>query len=101
MHLAKAFGLPIAPYAIVDIPEPLMQMAASEWRVLGTGLAFGSQAQPHVLEITWPQVAKVPLQVRRDILVFDWWIRNDDRNFTELGGNPNLLWDTKCSDAIR
>lgn len=94
-NLAKSFDLPVAPYAIVDIPELLIDLVEPEWTVLGAGLAFGSKALPHTLEVTWPQVAKVSKQLRRDILVFDWWIRNDDRNFTELGGNPNLLWDTK------
>ena len=33
------------------------------------------------------------MRLRRDILMFDWWIHNADRNLTEKGGNPNLLWD--------
>jgi hypothetical protein len=28
--------------------------------------------------------------LQRDVLVFDWWVRNTDR----LRGNTNLLWDT-------
>ena len=32
-------------------------------------------------------------------MVFDWWVRNADRNLTELGGNPNLLWD-QAADRI-
>jgi hypothetical protein len=63
-------------------------------------LAFGSRAFPHVLEITWSQVEKTPEQLRRDILVFDWWIRNDDRNFSALGGNPNLLWDGEADRVV-
>lgn len=41
-------------------------------------------------------VADCAQQLRRDILLFDWWVHNADRNLTELGGNPNLLW----SDAV-
>lgn len=33
-----------------------------------------------------------------DILVFDWWVRNDDRKLTSLGGNPNLLWDVRADE---
>ncbi len=33
-------------------------------------------------------------------LVFDWWVRNDDRNLTQLGGNPNLLWDTSRAQLV-
>ena len=35
----------------------------------------------------------VPHVVARDVLVFDWWIRNEDRHLSPHGGNPNLLWD--------
>ena len=38
--------------------------------------------------------------IRRDdsgilsrVLLFDWWVRNSDRALTEIGGNPNLLWE--------
>lgn len=94
-HLAQAFGLPLADFAVVDVPNMLLEAATeSDWAELGSGQAFGSKALPHVLEITWPQVAKVPQRLRQDVLVFDWWIRNDDRNLTEYGGNPNLLWNT-------
>ncbi|MDX9944074.1 MAG: hypothetical protein RBS35_04675, partial [Azonexus sp.] len=30
------------------------------------------------------------------MLVFDWWLHNEDRYLTELGGNPNLLWDIQA-----
>src|SRR5690606_4300490 len=39
-------------------------------------------------------------QVRRDVLAFDWWIRNADRSLTELGGNPNLLWDGESDSLV-
>jgi hypothetical protein len=99
-ELARAFGLPVAPYEIVDVPEILIESVDPEWKVLGSGLAFGSRAFHHVLEVTWPQVEKTPKQLRQDILVFDWWIRNDDRNFTALGGNPNLLWDGERDSLV-
>jgi hypothetical protein len=35
----------------------------------------------------------VPVALALDVLVFDWWLRNEDRHLTESGGNPNLLWD--------
>ena len=30
--------------------------------------------------------------MRRDVLMFDWWIHNADRTLTTRSGNPNLLW---------
>ena len=29
---------------------------------------------------------------RRGLLLFDLWIRNQDRTLTPISGNPNLLW---------
>jgi hypothetical protein len=100
-RLATAFGLPVAPCAIVNIPELLIEAAAnSDVAELGSGLAFGSERVPNVLEITWSQAQRVPQKLRQDILVFDWWIQNDDRNLTPLGGNPNLLWDTAGDELV-
>ncbi len=39
---------------------------------------------------------RVPKAVQRDVLVFDWWIRNVDR----LAGNPNLLWDQENHSLV-
>lgn len=36
-------------------------------------------------------VNEVSDKLRLDVLVFDWWVQNDDR----LQVNPNLLWDAK------
>src|SRR6185312_2104269 len=38
-------------------------------------------------------VGDVSEALRRDVLVFDWWVHNPDRTLTTLSGNPNLLWD--------
>ncbi|WP_300750672.1 HipA family kinase, partial [Janthinobacterium sp.] len=35
-----------------------------------------------------------------DVLVFDWWLHNEDRHLTERGGNPNLLWDIQSSELV-
>lgn len=93
-HLAHAFGLPVPDFEIVDVPAELIEWACIE-RVndLGAGRAFGSRALPHVQEFSVTHLPKVSVRLRRDILVFDWWVRNADRNLTEKGGNPNLLWD--------
>jgi hypothetical protein len=33
-------------------------------------------------------------------LVFDWWVRNEDRHLTARGGNPNLLWDVAADELV-
>lgn len=101
-HLARAFDLPVADFELVDIPPALIDMGgpfnlAAE---LGAGSAFGSRVQQHVQEISWPHLQRIDLRLQRDLLVFDWWIRNEDRYFSERGGNPNLLWDESSKGLV-
>jgi hypothetical protein len=37
-------------------------------------------------------LSQIDKQLRRDVLMFDAWVRNEDRSLTQKGGNPNLLW---------
>jgi len=98
-HLAEAFGLPIPSFKIVEIHPTLLEIVQPEWLSLGSGAAFGSQVLSFNKELQWKQLNSIPLSsqqdLQQDILVFDWWINNEDRNLTEKGGNPNLLWDTQ------
>jgi hypothetical protein len=32
--------------------------------------------------------------------LFDWWVHNADRNLTDIGGNPNLLWSSGDHAAL-
>jgi hypothetical protein len=87
-HLASGFGLPIAPFRLVEVDEELLVEAAPEYSEIGAGLAFGSQ---QVEQVEWLELAlsnEVKPNIRADILVFDWWIQNLDRG----KGNTNLLW---------
>lgn len=94
-NLAQAFGLPVAPFTIVEIAPVLVDCAPSEWQSLGSGSAFGSQLREFTQELQWSQVSLIPKDLQQDILVFDWWLQNGDRSLTDKGGNPNLLWDTQ------
>lgn len=91
-HLAAALNLPIPPFKIVDVPDALLDVAPVEWRCIGTGPAFGSQAHPYAIELPWQQVGKLTPEFKRDVLLFDWWVKNGDRCLSRHGGNPNLLW---------
>jgi hypothetical protein len=92
--LGQKLGLPIAKFEIVDVPEELLEDGAMpNLGELGAGLAFGSRKFLAV-ELTPPAVDKVSLNLQREILAFDWWIRNGDRMLTRLGGNPNLFWSS-------
>lgn len=91
--LGREMGLPIAEFEIVDIPEELLEERAEHLNELGAGPAFGSR-KCLAAEFTYSTVGKVPPDLQRDILAFDWWICNGDRALTEVGGNSNLLWDS-------
>lgn len=93
-RLAQSLELPIPPYAIVDVPIELIELGAQpDLTQLGSGPAFGSLLL-QVTELTAAQVPRISPGLQRDVLAFDWWIRNADRTLTDLGGNPNLFWNT-------
>jgi hypothetical protein len=93
-QLATSFGLPIAEYAIAEVPVQLISFGVrSDIRELGAGLVFASRRMHHMQELTPTTRDLVPDGTALDLLVFDWWLRNEDRHLTESGGNPNLLWD--------
>lgn len=94
-HLARTVGLPIADFEVVQVPRGLVEldMPHLDLQDLGSGPAFGSAQVLDAAEFAAGDRRRVPAETRRAILVFDWWIRNDDRTLTDRGGNPNLLWD--------
>lgn len=95
-HLAQAFGLFVPPFRLLEISEDLLEETRPELRNIGAGIAFGSQHYPNP---TWfePGFARhVNVALQQDILVFDWWIGNQDRMRT----NPNLLWDAAKKELV-
>lgn len=90
-HLAKAFGLPVPEFAVAHAPQGLVDLHP-EGRDLGWTPLFASQRAAFAQDLTVSQRNSVLTALRRDVLVFDWWVRNGDRTLTALGGNPNLLW---------
>jgi hypothetical protein len=92
--LAKTFGLPIPGFAILNVPRNLYELGRRGLLAdLGHGPVFGSKAIPNVNEITTTEATEIPVEMKRRIAVFDWWIMNGDRTLSESGGNPNILWD--------
>lgn len=99
-NLAKSFGLPVAPFQIVEVPEALISLGSrDDMGDLGDGPAFGSR-RLQVAELSMTHVEQVPRPVQLDVLAFDWWIRNGDRNLSDKGGNPNLFWDVQRNELI-
>ena len=89
---AQELGLPIPPIAVVTVPPELVEDSAIRGiQELGTGDSFGSLFQEGAQEISWSVSRAVDPQLGARVLLFDWWIQNNDRMLTELGGNPNLI----------
>ncbi|MEX0144326.1 HipA family kinase [Janthinobacterium aestuarii] len=100
-QLATEFGLPIAEYALAEVAEELIEANAfPNISQLGSGIVFASKELPHPQELTAITRDLVPDQVASDVLVFDWWLHNEDRHLTARGGNPNLLWDMQSSALV-
>jgi hypothetical protein len=95
-HLAQAFGLAVPPFCIVELGEDLLAETPRDWRDIGAGPAFGSQLHGGAVWMEPSMATNVPINTQRDVLVFDWWVRNSDR----LIGNPNLLWDASTKKLV-
>lgn len=94
-RLATAFGLPVPPFSQVEIDDALARSREQQGdHDLAAGLAFGSQRVANVRDFEPTLLAQCKLQFRRDLVAFDWWVRNADRTLGEMSGNPNLLWVT-------
>jgi hypothetical protein len=98
--MAQAFGLPVAPFRIAEVDERLLSLGTTEFDDLGEGYVFASRKAENVLEVSWSNLGRINEILKRDVLVFDWWVRNADRTLTHWGGNPNLLWDTRSKDLL-
>ncbi|MDZ8120264.1 HipA family kinase [Pontiella agarivorans] len=92
--LASEIGLPVAGFEVLDVPEVLLEFCAVPGiRDLSAGPAFGSRYVEHVSSLLPVEVSSVPQDLRWKILLFDWWVQNEDRTLGEKGGNVNLLWN--------
>lgn len=91
-HLALALGLPLPHFAIAEVPEALVNGSDREdiWE-LGAGLVFASARLEAAREITWTEAQTCAAELKATVLLFDWWVHNEDRILSALGGNPNLL----------
>lgn len=94
-RLAVAFGLPVPAFAQVEIDDALARSRQQQGdHDLAAGLAFGSQRVANVRDFEPTLLAQCDPHFRRDLVAFDWWVRNADRTLGEMSGNPNLLWVT-------
>jgi hypothetical protein len=98
--LAQRLGLPIPYFDIAEVPQALLDLRApEERRDWGKGPVFASRTVPDAVELRVTDVAKIPLRLQADILLFDAWIGNDDRTLSIVGGNPKVLWSGREQQA--
>lgn len=94
--LAREFGLQVPDFRLVHVCQELLDEAPREWRDLGAGVAFGSQQHASSVWLEKNLFDRIPDHIQRDVLVFDWWVRNTDRQ----KHNPNLLWDPATQELV-
>jgi hypothetical protein len=91
-NLAHALKLPIPRFAVGEVPESLVAASRRlDISDLGAGFVFASKRVEKGREITWAEAAACPMEAKARVLLFDWWVHNEDRILTARGGNPNLL----------
>lgn len=98
-NLAQAMGLPLPEFAIASVPESLVMASdRSDIRDLGAGLVFASERLEEAREITWLEACASHEEIMASVMLFDWWVHNEDRCLSALGGNPNLLMTADGSE---
>jgi hypothetical protein len=93
-ELGRYLGLPIPPWRLINIPADLIEFSViPNVTDLRGGLAFASQAVRNASDFNVSHINSIPVEMRRLVLLFDWWIRNEDRCLGPKGGNVNLILD--------
>lgn len=93
-NLAREFGLPVPKPVIARVDTDLIDIAPRDWQNdLKYEYYFASTAIPHAQPPTYTQSQAVNFPLKSDIAVFDYWVRNEDRQLGERGGNVNLLFE--------
>ena len=100
-ELGAHLGLPIPPWAVMDIPQSLIDFSlAANVRDLEGGPAFASLQVDNASDVSWSHVDEIPVDLKKKVLLFDWWIGNGDRGLGPMGGNVNLILDCKGELAV-
>lgn len=91
-QLGKLLGLPIPDWRFMQIPQELIDFSIiNNIQDLSGGIAFASQQVPNARDLLYTSIDKVSPSLQLLVLIFDYWIQNQDRNLSSAGGNVNLL----------
>ena len=96
-RLATQLNLPIAPFAQVQVDEGFESILGLRGdHDLCAGMAFAD----HTRDFEPALLVRCSPGFRRDLVAFDWWVRNADRTLGAISGNPNLLWNTETEAPV-
>jgi len=88
--IANDWGLPIPICRFIRVDSELLRYSErSDVGELKTSPVWGVQEVPKITIYTENQRRYLDDELCQKILLFDWFIKNEDRKT----GNPNLLWD--------
>lgn len=97
-HLGVEFGIPVPGIRILDgLSNALSMLPDRPGHMLDVGPAFGSIYIENSADLQYSAIRNIDAKLKSDILIFDVWVKNDDRTLSPVGGNVNLLHriDTK------
>lgn len=92
-NLAQLFDLPTPTCAIAYLDPALKAVVNPDWYGdLELEYLFASKSVAPCETLTRSDLTYIPDTLQRDIYVFDYWIKNNDRHLGEVAGNVNLLF---------
>ncbi|GAB6071029.1 hypothetical protein JCM30760_21260 [Thiomicrorhabdus hydrogeniphila] len=102
-QMARDFGFNTPDFTAAFLCQPLID-AFPHFAKHGVvrppeeGVVFASKKVDYCEDFSMSNLYSVSIEKQQDLLVFDLWIRNDDRNLSNQGGNVNLLWSVSEND---
>ncbi|WP_110642626.1 HipA family kinase [Salinicola sp. CPA57] len=101
VQIAERMGLRVPSYAVMDVPEDLIQYSLDPLAANLSGApAFASAWVTGAEELTFHEAQKLPDDVQQRTLLLDVLLGNGDRELDAFGGNVNLLWTAEASPIV-
>lgn len=100
--LGKAFGLNVPAHHAAYLPAQLLTYNDTARQILGVGnsVVFASRQVKGMIELSPSSQQNLPIQFAKDLFLFDYWIKNEDRTMGQSGGNPNLFLDGRSNSYV-
>lgn len=99
-RLAKDFGIQVAAFDLVKIPEGLARQSLFEEQLFEPGFAFGSVRVPFAEELGESHLGHISEVAKIELICFDWWVGNIDRRLSYDSASSNLLWSPEVQEYV-